>query len=91
MRALHSGYDQENVDVRCLEEDDLQSRIASRKTASLNATPVVVSLSGALAVPAEPDMSGAFVRQTVQASPSGVPAAEAAVERPDNATLSGRL
>jgi hypothetical protein len=36
-------------------------------------------------------MSGAFARQTVQASPSGVPAAKAAVERPDNNTLSGRL
>ena len=86
LRALHSCYDQDNVDNRCLEEDDLMSRIASRKTASLDAAPVVVSLSGALA-----DMSDAFVRHTVQASPSGVPAAEAAVERPDDATLSGRL
>ena len=74
------------MDNRCLEEDDLQSQIARRKTASSDATPVVVSLSGALA-----DMSGAIVRHTVQASPSGVPAAEAAVERPDDATLSGRL
>ena len=79
------------MDNRYLEGDDLKSRIASRKTASLHATPVVVSFSGALAVLAAPDMSGAFVRQTVQASPSGVPAAKVAVERPDNATLSGRL
>jgi hypothetical protein len=91
LRDLHSCLDQNNVGNRYLEGDNLKSRIASRKTASLHATPVVVSLSGAIAVPAAPDMSGAFVRQTIQASPSGVPAAKAAVERPDNATLSGRL
>ena len=79
------------MDNRYLEGGDLKSRIASRKTASLHATPVVVSLPSALAVPAAPDMSGAFVRQTVQASPSGAPATKAAVTWPDNATLSGRL
>ena len=65
LRDLHSCLDQKNVNSRCLEGDDLKSRIASRKTASLHASPVVVSLSGALAVPAAPDQ--AFVRQTVQA------------------------
>ena len=51
---------------RCLEGDDLQSRIASRGTASSLAARVEPSLSGALAVPAAPDMCGAHVRPTVQ-------------------------
>ena len=51
---------------RELEIVDLQSRIARRETASSLAARVELSLSGALAVPAAPDMCGAHVRQTVQ-------------------------